>query len=219
MNSTYIDITGRKFGKLSVIERCGTKHGQIVWLCKCDCGNEKIVSGHNLRSGRTKSCGCLIHDANATRNKRHTKHNCCKTSLYKLWNSMKTRCNNKSVHNYRNYGGRGVTVCDEWNTDFVRFKEWAEKNGYKDGLTLDRIDVNGNYEPSNCRWVTVKQQENNRRNNHYLTIEGVTKTLTEWCELYKAHPSTVINRLNTGCTPKEALTLPLYYKWRSKDAL
>ena len=141
--------------------------------------------------------------------KNSAKHNDCKTKLYHSWSCMKARCNYPKDKSYKNYGGRGITVCDEWNNSYVAFKEWAINNGYEEGLTIDRIDVNGNYEPSNCRWVNTKRQENNRRNNRYITIDNETHTMTEWAEKYGIHWSVFQRRMSYGYDPLTALTKPV----------
>lgn len=174
-----VDITGRQYGKLTAIKRVGTdKWGCSLWLCKCECGNEKIISYSHLKSGASQSCGCLCRERTKQAN---TKHLMVGTRLYRAWHHMKNRCTNPNVEGFENYGGRGIKVCEEWQ-DFNTFMEWALNNGYTDTLTIDRIDVNGNYEPSNCRWATVKEQGNNKRNNHLITYKGITKTISEWAE-------------------------------------
>ena len=133
------------------------------------------------------------------------KHGKYGTRLYRTYASMKRRCYNKNVKDYKNYGGRGVRVCDEWTQDFMNFYNWAINNGYNDNLTIDRINVNGNYEPNNCRWITMKQQENNRRNNVNLTYNGITKTITQWGQSLNIPRSTIFNRYYNGWTTEDIL--------------
>lgn len=175
----FKDLTGQRFGRLTVIDRADTQNSHVRWRCRCDCGNITIVKGIHLKNGHTKSCGCLIEEA--TRNA-HSTHSLSKTRIYETWCSMKSRCLNPQKRSYKNYGGRGITVCDEWQNDFRTFYDWAIKSGYRDDLMIDRIDVNGNYEPSNCRWADRRTQNNNRRNNHYLTHNGETKTMRQWAD-------------------------------------
>lgn len=182
-NYNFIDLTGQKFNKLLVLEYVYTKNGQIYWKCKCDCGNIKNIAGSHLRTGHTKSCGCLKKEIIKKRTEQQTKHGLRHTRIYETWVNMKTRCLNKNNKNYSNYGARGIKVCNEWKDDFMTFYNWAMKNGYTDDLTIDRIDVNGNYEPNNCRWVTMEKQNNNRRNNHVVLYKGESKTLEEWSKI------------------------------------
>ena len=180
------DITGQKFGRLTALYRLHNYHkNHTYWLCVCECGNLAEVYLGSLRKGLTTSCGCLVK-----------KHGKSYEPLYRTWLGIKTRCYNKLDEHYKDYGGRGISVCDEWYNDFMSFEKWAVNNGYNDTLTLDRINVNGNYSPDNCRWATRKQQARNRRNNKYFTYNNKTHCLSEWCEILNLNYSTVCTRIN-----------------------
>lgn len=163
--SKLIDLSNKRFGRLVVIRRVdNSSGGETRWLCKCDCGNTKIVKGNHLREGATKSCGCLEAE---NRSKVNRTHGGANTRLYKVWLGIRKRCLNPNEPAFHNYGGRGITVCKEWS-DYSVFREWALKSGYDENAprgkcTIDRINVNGNYEPSNCRWVDMKIQRQNQR--------------------------------------------------------
>lgn len=175
----YQDLTGMKFGRLTVLREDGRSNdGHVKWLCQCECGNVVSVISRDLRGGQ-QSCGCYRAIKNRKLHETHGKSN---TRLFHIWGGMKERCYNLKGKDYKNYGGRGILVCEEWINDFECFYNWAMKSGYKDDLSIDRIDVNGNYEPSNCRWATVKQQINNTRVNVRLTHNGKTQSMSMWAD-------------------------------------
>ena len=204
------DLTGMVFGRLTVIARtedytakCGKSYAQ--WLCKCECGKELVVAQGSLLRSHTMSCGCLRSDISRDR---HITHGDVGTQLYNSWRAMRERCQNENATNYQSYGGRGISVCPEWE-DYSSFKNWALSNGYSPGLTIDRIDVNGDYTPSNCRWETRIVQGSNKRNNRNITFNGVTKTLSEWARDIGLHRSSLLNRIDKyGWSLEDALTRP-----------
>lgn len=178
------DLTGKKFGKLEVISLADTNTRKTYWVCKCECGNLKNVRSDSLICGAIQSCGCLKKKQDLINLTSNHSHKQSKTRLYQTWQGMKARCYNKHNSRYHRYGGKGITVCDEWKNDFISFCNWANENGYSNKLTIDRIDNNKNYSPENCRWVDTKTQCNNRDTNIKITIGNATKTLTEWCEIF-----------------------------------
>jgi hypothetical protein len=186
---------GEHFGYWEVIQEA--KDRKV--LCRCRCGVEKEVQKKHLLSGKTTSCGCLRNQKASERMKANNpcivKHNMHKSKLYGIWSGMKDRCYNSNNIKYQYYGGRGIKVCDEWQ-GFEPFKEWALNNGYKDGLTIDRQDYDGNYDPCNCRWITIQEQQYNKHNNHLLTYNGRTQTLTEWAKERGIKRNTLDARIN-----------------------
>lgn len=189
-----IDLTGQKFGRLTVIARAqSNKDGQPRWMCQCDCGNTTISYGMHLKSGASKSCGCLTAEKSR---ERATKHGLSTTKLYPIWKGIKHRCYNPNNKRFMHYGAKGIRICTEWQGNFKVFYDWAMANGYKDGLTIERIDINGNYEPSNCRWATTKEQANNKSQNHFLTYNGKTQTMAQWAEETGIKYTTLRARIN-----------------------
>jgi hypothetical protein len=196
-----IDLTGKRFGKLIVIKRLERKNNQTgKWLCKCDCGGTNEVRTTDLTGGNTKSCGCLTT----------YKHGGTGTRLFHIWDNMKRRCGAAKNSSYKDYGGRGIRVCDEW-LDFAVFKEWALLHGYAENLTIDRKDNNGNYEPDNCRWATMKEQGNNQRGNINITYNGETKTLKQWSEFLGIKYITLLFRIRYGWTIEDVFNKPLQH--------
>ena len=189
---TMKDYSGEKFGRLTVL-RFSRKHkGKYFWICKCSCGNEKEVCIMDLKTGNTKSCGCIRRE-NPTRIKIR---NLSKTRLHKIYTNMKNRCLNKNEIRYKDYGGRGIKICEEWlirYEGFLNFYDWAINNGYKETLTLDRIDNNGNYCPENCRWIEISEQNRNKRTNILITINNKTRCVSDWCHLYEIKIPAIYN--------------------------
>lgn len=205
-----VDLTGKKFGRWTVIGEGGrSKHRRILWKCVCECGTEREVVGESLVNGVSKSCGCYNVEQIIDRS---TTHGCTNERLYIIWKNMKSRCYNKNNNAYEYYGGRGIVACDEWKDSFANFREWAISHGYTDELTIDRIDVNGNYEPSNCRWSTMKEQANNTRRTKYVNYNGKTYSATEFSRITGVKYGKILYILNRGYKMEDAL-----FKERLKD--
>lgn len=189
-----LNLIGQKFYKLTVINFAYVKNGHSYWKCKCECGNFTIVMGNNLKTGSTKACGCFP--------KGIKKHGMCYTNFYKKWAGINSRCYNKKTQNYKNYGGRGITVCDRWKNSFENFrddmylsyKEHLKKFDIKN-TQIDRINNDGNYELINCKWATCKEQSNNARFNHLLTYKKQTLSIAQWAEKLNINYYTLYNRI------------------------
>lgn len=176
MGRKFNDLTGEKFGKLTVVSLDHKGKTRTYWNCECECGGTRIVANDHLKRGEVTDCGC--YRKHIAHWKKHGKSN---ERIYSIWDLMKRRCFDSNRVEYKNYGGRGITVCPEW-LNSQNFIEWAYQNGYSDELTLDRIDNNGDYCPQNCRWVNREEQANNKRNNRFITHKGQTKTITQWAK-------------------------------------
>lgn len=210
-----LDITGKRFGKLVAIKKVDSrlqgKQLRSYWLFRCDCGKEKEMCKYSVVHGSSISCGC--HQKSIA-GERARKHGMESTRLYGCWLDMKHRCQyekskaGKEYKNFKHYKNRGIEVCNDWldkENGSTNFINWALKNGYKDTLTLDRIDVNGNYCPENCRWVDAKTQANNKTTNHLITIDGETKTLQQWVDLAGISQTTYYNHKRIGLNDRDAL--------------
>lgn len=196
----FKDISGQKFGRLTALYRLRNTKRKTYWLCVCDCGNFKEVRYDMLQNGHTRSCNCLYKKSNAI-------HGMYNTRLYNTWKNIKSRCYYNKNISYKNYGMRGIKVCNEWKDNFQAFYELSMNNGYKENLEIDRIDVNGSYEPDNCRWITHKEQQRNRRDTIKYTINGETHWLKEWCNIYGIKYNTVRSRLKRKLSILQALEL------------
>lgn len=207
-----VDLTGQRFGRLVAIERVGRKGSSATWLCKCDCGNEKVVSSHTLREGKSQSCGCLRLERLREKIVKHGGTIKGKEErLYDILKGMKRRCSNPNSKGYYLYGRRGIKVCDEWNGEhgYENFREWAMSNNYRDDLTIDRIDANGDYEPSNCRWVTLQAQNLNKRNTRYIIYNGEKRTLKSVADECGIYEQALNSRLKLGWSIERAVSTPL----------
>jgi hypothetical protein len=189
----YEATAGEKYGRLTLVKETVCTPKKHKWLCRCDCGNYTEVSIYLLKSGECKSCGCLRNEVATERCYSMARHNMSRTRIYRVWSGMIGRCKNSNNKDYKNYGGRGISICDEW-LDFMNFEAWAMKNGYADELTIDRIDVNGNYEPSNCRWIPISEQQKNRRSSVLVEHNGETHCLKEWAKITGIPYSALLGR-------------------------
>lgn len=203
------NLIGKKFGRWTVIDYAppdiysGKRH--LRWLCRCDCGTVRSVKAQSLKRGASKSCGCYHSELMETVGKVNKTHGMSETRLYRIYKHMRTRCYNPNDIRYSNYGGKGVTICDEWSK-FEPFAEWALSHGYDDALSIDRIDVNGDYSPENCRWVSNREQANNRTSNKNYTFNGETHNIAEWADIYSMNYKKLYKRLHVGWDIERALT-------------
>ena len=203
MGRPAIDLTGKRFGRLVVLERVKSdRKDKPAWRCLCDCGEEIVSYSDYLSNGHTRSCGCLSREKVRERS---TTHGCSGTRLYGIWRGMIQRCECVSDARYKDYGARGIFVCRDWH-DFQAFRDWSVVNGYSDELSIDRIDNNGPYSPDNCRWTNCVVQSNNRRKNRIINYNGESHTLAEWCRKFSLKYKTVSRRLETGHSLEDAFS-------------
>lgn len=201
-----VDLTGFENNGIKVISYAGTNNkNRALWNCSCHCGNEFVAVGSELKRGRLKSCGCLLKRINGL----------YKSRLYRIHHMMMCRCYTESTTHYENYGGKGIRVCKEWH-NFMNFYNWAMANGYRDDLTIDRIDGNKDYEPSNCRWATKKEQSNNLLSNNVISFNGKTMTMAQWSEELGINRNTLDKRIRTGWTIEKAMTTPVNKKYSTR---
>lgn len=208
--------TGDIFGRLTVVQLDHIKyyipkngHPQNIeyYLCVCECGNTKIVCKASLLYGRCKSCGCLEQENRKAKKPSLIKHGLSNSRLYHIWHCMKSRCYNPKDPGYKNYHDKlNITICPEWLNNIKEFIEWSIKNGYKDNLTIDRINTYKGYSPENCRWISTKEQMKNTTRTRFYTLNNKTQCLTDWCKEYKIHRNTVNYRLNNGWSFEKAIT-------------
>lgn len=197
---------GKKYGRLTVKDVIKRPKQRTMWLCTCDCGTTKEYYPANVRRGTSLSCGCMQRQQLSERKKTHGGY-ASKEPLYSVWCGIRKRCLSESCEKFKDYGGRGVLLCEQWH-DYSAFREWSMSSGYKTGLSIDRIDVNGNYCPENCRWTDSRTQQNNRRSCVYYTHNGETHTLKEWSRKFGMNYSTVYSRITKyGYTFERALSI------------
>ncbi len=196
----FKDLVGQRFERLTVVSLAEKRDGRPRWACRCDCGTEVVVAGNHLKSGATRSCGCLQRELTAQRSTTHGKS---RTRTYRIWDLMHSRCSNPKNLRFKQYGGRGITVCERWS-NFEGFL--ADMGECPDGYSIDRIDPNGNYEPVNCRWATEATQQNNRTSNRMIEFGGKTQSLADWAREAGIKPGTLRFRIESGWPIKDALT-------------
>ena len=202
--SAVLKLEGQKFGRLTVLSKSDKRvKKHVCWVCQCECGKITEVIGSHLLDGSVVSCGCYQKEQTSKCHKKHGKHD---SRIYHIWCAMKSRCHNPNNQDYKDYGGRGITVCKEWNENFNAFWSWAIENGYSNNLPIDRINTNGNYCPENCRWADDYQQANNHRNTLIYNYNGETHSLSEWARMIGISPNTLYCRI-------------VIYKWPIERAM
>lgn len=203
------DLAGQQFGKLTALRIDNSKPtgSGFYWICQCNCGNKKSIRMDALVAGRTKSCGCIPTGK--------IKHGQSRSKLYSVWIGIKMRCYNPHEPAYRHYGKRGIQMCEEWRNSFQPFFDWAIEHGYSEGLSIDRIDNNGNYEPTNCRWVTQKEQNSNKRDTVFISWNGMTLSMREWSDITGINIRTINYRYRAGWPSDRIFTEAVHYKNKS----
>jgi len=203
-----IDLTGRTFGEWTVTGKDSSirKYKNIYWICRCSCGSVKSVYSQSLKNGGSVSCGCKTNELISAANKVHGLHG---HPLNMIWCNMRRRCGDPKIARYKSYGGRGITVCDEWNSNFVPFYNWAISNGYARGLSIERIDVDGNYCPDNCKWIPLSDQVFNRTDTRLIEYLGIKKTINEWSAETGITRSAIVHRFDRGWSIDRIITTPL----------
>lgn len=214
-------LPGQKFSRWTSLEWVGRdKYGKHLWHCSCECGGEKVVPERYLLDGQSKSCGCVFTEYMQARNRQSATHRLSRTPLYKIWTGLKDRCHNPKSHTWKDYGGRGITVCERWDNSFEAFMEdMGQRPSPKH--SIDRIDPNGNYEPSNCRWATSAEQARNRRNSTLVEVDGVKRTLGEVSVMLGGNRHLVRSRVCNGWSIEKAISTPLVppgpVRWRDRN--
>lgn len=200
---------GTKYNRLIVLAKLGrNKHNQQLYLFHCDCGTDKVIAGYLVKSGNTQSCGCKKVETSRENGLSKRYREDWEDRPFNILQGMKSRCYNVNDKNYANYGGRGIEICSEWLEDFQAFMQWVRASNYSKDLSIDRIDNDGNYEPNNCRWATMKEQSNNTRFNRTISINGVIKNATQWAEISGINVTTILFRLNSGWDSRDLLNEP-----------